>query len=277
MKENFRKYMLAFCILVAIGAGFYMLVTYMQRQAVRQSYEALAQESRIDVEEVVLEPEVVEEPEVEEPEEEPEPEIPLVPIPIDFRSLQAMNPDIHGWISIPGTIVEYPILQSQPEEWQEFYLHHTAERVPSDVGSIFTQDDNQRDFSDVVTLIYGHNMLDGSMFSELHRYLDNDFLNAHPDVTIYTPDAILTYRIFGVITFDNRHLMDAFDFTTDEGYQEFIDTIYGFRSFNRNWDYDVDITPGDRLIVMSTCVGMQSQRLLVTAVLIDEQPGRQPD
>ena len=104
-----------------------------------------------------------------EPEPEPEPEAPAVEIPIDFASLQARNPDVYAWITVPGTQVDYPILQSASDNG--YYLDHTIDGEEKPEGSIFTENYNSKDFEDPNTVIYGHNMKNGSMFRTLHDYM----------------------------------------------------------------------------------------------------------
>ena len=92
--------------------------------------------------------------------------------PIDFSSLFSTNPEVIGWITVPsteGTINDYPILQSSMETEEDFYLSHDIDRNPKKEGSIYIQRDNASDFSDFNTLIYGHNMLNKSMFGTLKR------------------------------------------------------------------------------------------------------------
>ena len=96
-------------------------------------------------------------------------------IPVDFEGLQEYNPDIYAWITIPGTAVDYPIVQ-RPED-NSYYLTHNTDGEESAEGAIFTEDYNSRDFTDPNTVIYGHNMRNGSMFRSLHNYMDRSFFD----------------------------------------------------------------------------------------------------
>ena len=140
------------------------------------------------------EPETVE----AEPEEEKEP----LDIPVDFEALQAENPDIYAWITIPGTNVDYPILQLEGDNG--YYLNHSVDGAGSIAGAIFTEDYNSKDFTDPNTIIYGHNMKNGSMFRTLHNYSDREFFDNNRDITIYMPDKILHYTIFAAYLYDSR-------------------------------------------------------------------------
>ena len=203
-----------------------------------------------------------------EPEPEPEPEPPE--IPIDFEAIWEINPHVHGWITIPGTPVDYPILQSPPEEDQEFYLSHTIERIPLLAGSIFTQDYNRTDFTDRNTIIYGHDMLDESKFGSLRNYFNDDFRRENETIIIYTPDEILTYQIFGLVVYTDYHLMRKYEFDTDEGLLYFLEAMANSPRVIY-WSEELSVTGSDTIITLSTCTTYWRDRFLVLAVLVAEE------
>jgi sortase B len=127
--------------------------------------------------------------------------------PIDFKSLQQQNSDIYSWIYIPNTNVNYPVLQSHLDD--NLYLDHDIYKNYSFSGSIYSQMCNKRDYSDRVTVLYGHNMANGSMFATLHRFYDADFFNKNRYIYVYTPDRKLTYEIVSAFEYDNRHIMNT--------------------------------------------------------------------
>ena len=104
-------------------------------------------------------------------------EVVLPDNPKNFAKLQKQNPDIHAWISIPGTNIDYPILQSGDDTPEDFYLNHGTNKKYLYAGSIYTQRRNSTDFSDPNTVIYGHNMKNGSMFGTLKKYRDVNYFN----------------------------------------------------------------------------------------------------
>ncbi|MDO5406449.1 MAG: class B sortase [Eubacteriales bacterium] len=193
----------------------------------------------------------------------------MAEIPIDFSVLEQENPDIYAWIQIPGTEVDYPVLQHAADDG--YYLKHTAFHRRSAAGSIYTERANARDFSDYNTVLYGHNMADGSMFGGLKKYLDADYMKAHRDITLYTRDRVLRYRVFAAVTYDNRHLLESFQFDDRLQYQAFMDSLEDRRSLFSYLDASVPVTAEDRIITLSTCNGNDNQRLLVVAVLIPEE------
>jgi sortase B len=195
-------------------------------------------------------------------------EEPLVEIPIDFTLLQERNPDVHAWIYIPGTNIDYPILQSI--DYQEFYLDHNIDRQRDIAGALFTQDFNGLDFRDVHTLIYGHDMADGSKFGILNHYLNARFMEEHDIIYIYTPRNIFRYQVVYAVIYDDRHILMSFDFNEDEQYELFIYSLRNSPNVNNQWNPNVTWRVGDPLITLSTCTDNAFQRLLIGAVLIDE-------
>lgn len=110
---------------------------------------------------------------------------------IDWNNLKSINEDIIGWIEIEGTDINYPILKDNDNL---YYLKHNYLKKYNSNGSIFTLDINP--FEDCETLLYGHNMKNGTMFSILGKYLDKDFLLSHQKIKIYTPNKIYEGVIF---------------------------------------------------------------------------------
>ena len=97
--------------------------------------------------------------------------------PIDFASLTAQYPDVYAWITIPGTRIDYPIVQHPSDNG--YYLNHTVDGRKRIEGAIYTENYNSKDFSDPNTLIYGHNMKNGSMFRALNNMTDKEYFWRH--------------------------------------------------------------------------------------------------
>lgn len=116
-------------------------------------------------------------------EENPEEERDHLP-KIDFHGLRAINGDIVAWIQIPGIEVDYPVVQGEDNE---HYLHYTFDGKENIAGSIFLDYRNRADFTDGKVILYGHNMQDGSMFSNLEKYQGR--------AVLYLPGKILECEI----------------------------------------------------------------------------------
>lgn len=192
-------------------------------------------------------------------------------IPIDFDYLCSINDDIIGWILVDGTDIDYPILYDRAKNWS--YINHDYLLDYSFSGSIYIKDENTSDFSDFNTVIYGHNMNNGSMFAPLHNFREEEFFEEHDTIVIYTPDRKLTYRIFAAYRTDNKNLSVAFEYDTAEQREEYLAHVYSHTKI-AFYDTDVSVTAEDKIITLSTCINHQAAyRYLVQAVLISDQPG----
>lgn len=193
--------------------------------------------------------------------------------PILFNSLIKKNSDIYAWIKVPGTKVDYPIVQSKIDD--DFYLKHSAtDKSYSSSGAVYTQSINRKDFTDRVTLVYGHNGYGDTYFTTLHRFEKQDFFEKHSKFVIYTPTQKLTYRIVSAFKYDDRHIMNSFDFHNDDIFKQFIDMIQNPTSANKNVrnSLDKEITINDNIVVLSTCfTGQKSNRYLICGVLIKNE------
>lgn len=190
-------------------------------------------------------------------------------IPIDFDALKAVNPDIYAWIRIEGTNIDYPVVQSTEDD--AYYLNHTIEGNAGYPGSIYSEMWNSQDFSDFNTVLYGHNMKDGSMFQNLHNYEDILYMEEHAEVSVYTPEHVYRYEIFAAVNYSDVHLANAFDYATAQGRQAFLDSVRSARSMSDIVRTDVPVNADDKILTLSTCIGSQpDRRLLVEAVLKDE-------
>ena len=198
--------------------------------------------------------------------------------PIDFAALQQQNGDVYAWVYLPDTAVNLPVMQNSLVD--NYYLTHDMYGEDSVTGGIYTQSMNSKDFTDPVTLIYGHTFeadheLSDEMFGTLHYLEDPAFFDSHPNFYIYLPDKILTYEIISAYEYDNRHIMNSFDFSDPAVVQEYFDSVANPDSMVKNVRAGVKLTAGkDSIVQLSTCTrpANDAARYLVTGVLVDEQP-----
>ena len=189
--------------------------------------------------------------------------------PVDFTALQAANPDIYAWLYIPGTEINYPLLQREQED--HYYLDHSYTGQADKNGALFTEHRyNRRDFSDPVTVVYGHHMKSGRMFGNLQAtYSSEEALRQYREVVVYLPDQELRYRVFAAVPFSSDHILYYYNFTREASYQSFLDEVYSVRALGASFDPEVRATPEDRLLILSTCLsGNSKKRFLVLAKLI---------
>ena len=167
--------------------------------------------------------------------------------PDPLVSLVELNPDFIGWIAI-GDIVDYPVVRGYDNS---FYLSITFTGNSNPAGTIFMDYRLAQGFNVPVCILYGHNMRDGSMFAQLNRYLEPEFMADHPDIAITTLEGeTLLYRVIAARRTDMRDRAYAFDFQED----------------------DPVISSGgtDRYLLLSTCTPGpdKDERLLVYAALV---------
>lgn len=186
---------------------------------------------------------------------------------IDFEELWKVNEDIYAWIEVPGTDVNYPVLQHPTED--DYYLEHTMEHVAGRPGSIYSEAIHPKDFSAANTILYGHNMSNGTMFASLHRYEDRAFLKEYPYIYLYLPERTLLYQVFAATMFSDVYLPYYCDFEEESARASYVEEI---RNLALCQDDCVTIEPSDRLLTLSTCMANDDpkHRFLVEAVLIDE-------
>ena len=137
-------------------------------------------------------------------------------------------------------------------------------------GCIYTENMNAKDFTDNNTVIYGHNLKNGSMFAGLHKFEEKGFFEEHSQVFIYTPEKTFEYTIFATYIYDDRHLLYSFDFANEDVYASYLDTVLNMRDLSANIRDGVTVTKEDTIITLATCMSNQpDKRLLVQAVLND--------
>jgi len=204
----------------------------------------------------------------------PSPTLPPVPQEIDFAALHEENPEIFSWIKVDGTQIDYPVLCRVGDD--AYYHTHTVKGKKAVAGSIYIQAGwNKQDWSDFHTVIYGHNMRNGSMFANLHKFEKKKFFDEHDTIVIYTPEKKLTYTIFAAYKRDDAHMMKKYDYATEQGRQAFIDDIY---THEGNFREEVKLTTDDHIISLATCVGGEDdKRYIVQAVLTKEEAVIQED
>lgn len=189
----------------------------------------------------------------------------------DWEKLRAENKDIYAWIYIPGTKIDYPILQ-HPEN-DEYYLRYNLDGSKGYPGCIYTEKINAKDFSDHNTLIYGHNMKNGTMFRDLHKFSGDDFFKENRYVFIYTPDELLVYDVFAAYEFSSDHILRTYDCSSENGFARYISKVYADYENRGNFREDVHVMGKDHIITLSTCIREDEElRFLVQAVLVEYEP-----
>ena len=197
-------------------------------------------------------------------------EIELPENPVNFSKQMALNDEIYAWIYVPNTNVNYPILQSRVDDL--YYMRRGLDKEYDISGVVFTQSHNKRDFSDPVTLVYGHNMTEyGTMFATLHNFENEDFFEENDTFYIFTPGHILTYKIVSAYRYDDRHIMNSFNFGDPAVVREYFDYVMNPTMIPQNVREGVTLKDDDRIVVLSTCMETSEYRYLVNGVLISDE------
>lgn len=193
----------------------------------------------------------------------------LVNVPEDFEEFRKLNEDVYAWIEIEDTNINYPILQSPNSD--SYYLNHTVEHRIGLPGSIYTEKVNSKDFTDFNTLIYGHDMKDGTMFKHVHKFKDKEFFDEHEKIMIYTEDKALEYKVYAVVVYDDRHIMYTYDNDDEADREAFIKSLTKRKNLNNHFREGMTLDKDSKLITLSTCIsGRPNNRLILVAELVKE-------
>lgn len=184
---------------------------------------------------------------------------------LDFEGLQQINPEIVGWIYVPGTQIDYPICRGSDND---YYLTHSFRRSRNALGAIFVPAETSESLTDAHTILYGHNMRSGKMFGELSNYADQSFRDRYPYVYIYTPEQSCTCTVYAAYRtrYDSAVYTIGYE-TGTEVFREWIHDTVGHAA------YDCGIAPTgqEQIFTLSTCVdsGSAKDRLVVQCVVTD--------
>lgn len=180
--------------------------------------------------------------------------------PVDFATLQAVNPDAAAWIEMSGLDLSLPVVQAQDNQT---YLHRGFDGSDSPAGCLFFAAPTGGDAA-LYRVIYGHNLHDGSMFSGLLRYADADFCREHPTFTLYTSEETQTWRIFSAHTATDATDLYRTDRTPGDDYDAFVQGLQALSAY----DSGADVPRGAQVLTLSTCqsaYGSGMERFVVHA------------
>lgn len=167
---------------------------------------------------------------------------------MDLAALRRTGEAVVGWILIPGTRIDYPLVQGADNQ---FYLEHSWDGAPNRYGAIFLETVNSPDFSDFNTIVYGHNMRDGSMFAALHDFADAEFWAEHPYIYLLTDAGVFRYRVFSTYEAAVESRTYGLSFRQQQTRVDFIQHALD------SSEQPAGDTPAvtDRILTLSTCTG----------------------
>lgn len=176
------------------------------------------------------------------------------PVLAQYRELSAQYPELFGWLTIPDTGINYPVMQSAAEK--DYYLHHNFEGASDDEGALFVDPESSIYPMDDNLVVYGHNMKNGHMFGELKNYGVESYFLSNQEILFNTLYETARYE---VVTVMQTHIKDEaeegfryyqfFNYTTEAEFRECVDFI----EENQIYEAEKKLKYGDRLLMLSTC------------------------
>lgn len=182
-----------------------------------------------------------------------------------FSTLQEINKDTIGWLTVNNTRIDYPVVQAKDND---YYLRRDYYQNKNRHGWIFMDYRNNPDELNENTIIYGHNLANQTMFGTL-RYVLNSYWykkSANQIITFNTPNENMKFQIFSIYTIPTTNDYLDITFPTTDAYQAYIDLVKG-RSI---YDFNIEVTTGDKILTLSTCANGNDKRLVIHAKLIKE-------
>lgn len=167
------------------------------------------------------------------------------PITVDFDTLLAGNSDVVGWLYSVEPDISYPVVQGSDND---YYLSHLYDGTSNSSGSIFMECSNDSTLDDRHTILYGHNMKDGSMFAGLMNYKTQEYYDEHPTMFYSTPDGDYLIEFYAAYLTDGYESIPI-SFTNDDA---FVTYANGLKSVSY-FDSDITIEADDKIISFYTC------------------------
>lgn len=182
-----------------------------------------------------------------------------------FSTLQEINKDTVGWLTVNNTRIDYPVVQAKDND---YYLKRDYYQSKNRHGWIFMDYRNNPDELNENTIIYGHNLANQTMFGTL-RYALNSYWykkSANQIITFNTPNENMKFQIFSIYTIPTTNDYLDITFPTTDAYQAYIDLVKG-RSI---YDFNIEVATDDKILTLSTCANGNDKRLVIHAKLIKE-------
>ena len=181
---------------------------------------------------------------------------------VDFDSLKKINSDLVGWLLIDSLGISYPVVQTDNND---YYLHKTFEKKDNFAGCLFIEYQNHSDFSDNNTIIYGHNMKNGSMFGKLRKILEDGVYSKYPYFWIYTEEKVYKFHVFSARTVNVDSESYTLQFATPEDFQNYLNDVSGKSELKCD---QVSVDANDKIVTLSTCTGDESTRFVIQGKLV---------
>ncbi len=227
------------CLGVFLFSGYKLFSKLSEYKAAQKSYEKMS-EQYVTAETPAATTSPVSEADTSDEEKE------TSPITVDFTQLLTTNEDVCGWLYSKDTVINYPVAQGEDNNE---YLHHLLDGTYNSSGTLFLDCECGPEFSGANSIIYGHNMKDGSMFNSLHSYSDQAYYDAHPVMYLNTPKQNYKIEIFSAYICSYDSDTYTLSFASAEEYAAWVAKMKSQSTFTS----DTEVTVDDRVITLSTC------------------------
>jgi sortase B len=286
--DNLRTVIFLVCFGVLIFSGFYLYDTVKQYDEAEDLYENLGSIIAGDVnyvEQMYASPPSVPTPDYQASQNLTDEDIEDIVTPVrpvinkEFErihsqlvSLKKQYPDLYGWIILEGTVINYPIMQAEDND---YYLDHSYKGTKLKAGAIFADYRNRPTLMDNRNLVlYGHHMSNNTMFNALDKFLAKSFFETNNIVKIYTLDGMFTYKVFTVFETNMYYNYIKTGFGSNEEVEKFVKEMAG-NSIHPS--PAVPLNGESRILTLSTCTNRSDGgRLAVQAVMIDSYLATSP-
>lgn len=165
---------------------------------------------------------------------------------VDFNALRQINEDAVAWITEEEGVIDYPVVQGKDND---YYLKHLFTGQKNKLGSLFVDYRTPGDFSGKSTVLYGHNMKDGSMFASLTNYKDQAYYDERSVMQLYTPEGSYSIEFFAGIVADGDYEFLRLDFNDDRDFLAYIGDLKAESTFQS----EVEVKAEDRIVALCTC------------------------
>lgn len=179
----------------------------------------------------------------------------------DFEALSAVNPEVIGWICVPNTEINYPVVQTTDNS---YYLSHLVDGTENKNGTIFVDCQNAKDFSDANTVLYGHHMKNGTMLARIIQYQEQSFYDEHTKGYMITRDHIFQLDFFSGFTARADATVYRLTFPDPQSQYDWIRACYSHSDFTCSQT----VAEQDKTITLSTCAySFQEARYVLVGFL----------
>ena len=241
MGENMKKLLILVFAVIFVYSGWRVYVYQREAERSMEIYSQLEAYAHVSTD------------------EKGETELPQV----DFAALSDVNEDIVAWLYGEGTVLNYPVVKGEDNS---YYLSHLFDGSDNASGCLFLDSRNSSDFSDDNTIIYGHNMKNGTMFAFINQYQEQSYYDQHPSIFLLTPNGNFEVHLFA------GFLEDVNGNAWQRAFQNENEKIKWLEEARNASTFVSDTIPSkeDKIVTFSTCSNASEDvRYVLMGVLKD--------